>query len=175
MHFPDSSIQLITASVKAISSIVSSIASVFKFLPRSLSNRSGRDRRSNQGRRHADNLAQRLRRGMWLQFHRDTGHGEFDKYGLDAHRRTKVKDSLRHEATKYEFRERHGKNEVSPTHALDLAINKVWVSLESAHPSRVDLRAVFIIEAIAEELYKNFDVTAKDKREGDRRSSSAKA
>ena len=126
------------------------------------------DRRSHKDRRKSP-PDQRLRTGIWLQFHRVTRSGEFDVLALNDHIYRKVHDAIWPEIVKYEYRNPRDSAPVPAQMALDAAMDSVWKH-KSALPSRgKQQQAVFVLEAIAVELARRFAIVTIDKRQSDRR------
>src|SRR5882724_1215135 len=102
MDIGDITPAFVTAVLKTVSSILSSISVLFRRGPRDLKTSSERDRRKTRSERdrrvpserRTSPIDQRMREGMWLKFHKATRAGEFDSLTLDAYRKTKVHDAL---------------------------------------------------------------------------------
>lgn len=126
------------------------------------------DRRSHKDRRKSP-PDQRLRTGLWLQFHRVTRSGEFDVLALNDHIYRKVHDAIWPEIVKYEFHNPRDGAPIPAQMALDAAMDSVWKH-KSALPNRgKQQQAVFVLEAIAVELARRFAIVTIDKRQIDRR------
>jgi len=126
------------------------------------------DRRGPKDRRKSS-IDQRLRTGLWLQFHRDTRSGEFDMMTLNPHTCRKVHDALWPEIVKYEFSDPQSLAPIPAQMALEAAMESVWNSKSSLPNHGKQQQAVFVIEAIAVELVRRFKTVTIDNRQNDRR------
>lgn len=124
--------------------------------------RSGKDRRKSP-------IDQRLRTGLWLQYHRETRSGERDLITLNEHTRCKMHDALWPEIVKYEFRYAATGTGVPAKMVLDAALHSVWKHRASLPDSGREQQAVLVIEALASELVRQFQPACIDKRRTERR------
>jgi len=124
--------------------------------------RTGDDRRSAGDRRGAQ-LSQRLRRGMWKAYHSATGIGEFEIVER-IQELSKMQAALMPELQRYQF--------VDQAEGLALAVDfleqiayEEFTSLRNVGP----VRAVYLIEAIAEAVQRRYHVRVLTRRETRRR------
>lgn len=121
--------------------------------------------------RRVSELAERLRRGFWIAFARNTGLGEFHEFELSRTDldRPRVIRALRNEVAKY--RVLSGTTSHTPADALEIMAYRVWDMLAR----KGSVRAVYLVEGIAEELFNSYDVELasgrrnQEKRAGTRR------
>src|SRR5260370_5840774 len=73
---------------------------------RKLKQRGSWERRRETGDRRILGLDRRLRKGLWLEYHRKTEAGKFDVLDLEAETRENLFSALVHEARRYEFSDR---------------------------------------------------------------------
>ena len=104
--------------------------------------------------------ARRLRRAFREHFYRETGISERQDFDLSVVNLHKTIDALREESRRYEYRDAAGAH-IDPTAALECAVHAVWQDGYGAdHP----LPAVYVIEAVAEELAKAANPRSLDRR-----------
>lgn len=125
------------------------------------------DRRERQSvdRRNSP-LIQRMRRGFWLGYSSASGYGKFDPVNLDHQLRYKLMDALDNESKRYEFYDKNG-NSRSFKSVLEDSTLQVWAEMKK----KENVKAVIVVEAVAEEIHKSFDVKPKDQRKEPRRKS----
>jgi hypothetical protein len=169
MEDPASRINLIAATIRLGSLIAEKLSKLISRNPYPPRERSGQDRRK-RDRRDPSLIPQRLRTGLWLQYHKATRAGEFDPLALEPYRKTKVHDSIAPEMHKYIFKDRYTHSALSAEQVLASALDYIWTDARFRGKSP---RSVFVIEAIAEHLCKQYDVTSADKRAADCRSATA--
>lgn len=131
------------------------------------------DRRKKSDRRaHVDverrksPIIQRLRKGFWLGYASASGYSKFDTVILDYHLRYKVMDALADESKRYVFLDKEG-NSRNFKEVLEQATGTVW----EEYRDRGDVKAVIVIEAIAEEIHRTFTVKPVEQRKEPRRKS----
>ncbi|MEP7367383.1 MAG: hypothetical protein ABI972_29335 [Acidobacteriota bacterium] len=170
MTITDSTIALAAKAVAWAIDALSSFLRRKRELPvRELKYRS-HDRRGRKDRRKSP-IDQRVRTGIWLQYHRDTRSGEFDLLSLNAHTRRRVHDAIWPEIVKYHFHDPQTGSAVPAQMALDTAMESVWKSKASLPNHAKQQQAVFVMEAIAVELVNRFKIATIDNRQNDRRAS----
>jgi hypothetical protein len=125
------------------------------------------DRRENLDRRTKKNvdrressLIQRMRSGFWKCYSSASGDGKFDVFFLDYRQRFKVIDALESEAKHYTFFDKKGNLCDIKKTVLEEATYQVWENMRD----RTDIKAIIVIEAIAEEIFRLFEVHPIDKR-----------
>lgn len=131
------------------------------------------DRRKTADRRERQNvdrrkspLIQRMRRGFWLGYSSVSGYGKFDPVNLDHQLRYKMMDALDGESKRYEFFDKNGSSR-SFKSVLEDATQQVWAEMKK----KENVKAVIVVEAVAEKIYNCFDVKPKDQRKEPRRKS----
>jgi len=131
------------------------------------------DRRKKSDRRAHVNIErrkspiiQRLRKGFWLGYASASGYSKFDTVILDYHLRYKVMDSLVSESKRYLFIDKEG-NPRDSKEVLERATGTVWEEFRD----RDDVKAVIVIEAVAEEIHRTFTVKPVEQRKEPRRQS----
>lgn len=120
--------------------------------------RSSRDRRSVRDRRSAQ-LLQRLRRGFWSAYSKNTGKGEFDELSDSLREKFKVVDALQDEALKYMYFNT-ANEEGNPKEILERSTQTVWDFMKQ----RGHFKAVYIVEGIAEEIHDHYEIQLKQRR-----------
>ncbi|MBS1877404.1 MAG: hypothetical protein JSU00_29600 [Acidobacteria bacterium] len=169
--------KLLPIILGAIAPLVKSIREMAE-RPRRLRIRNEMNRRRNPPRRVSP-ISQRLRAGLWLQYHRATRSGEFDAIPFDDFHATGLREALWPEAVKYILLDRGGGQEVSAEHALKIAVERVWrceaawIERPRSHKLPRCAKALYVIDAIAEEICREYQVTGRDRRAADRRSAQA--
>jgi hypothetical protein len=161
----------IVGSLKLTAELATLCKRLFGKHPRKIRERSGVDRRQ-AGERRKD-VKQRLRTGLWLQFHRVTEAGKFDEMRRDLYTRGKLLAALLPEARRYRFHDRENHSEVSASSALERAADRIWQNPQSGVDGSGQSKAVYVIEAVAQELYNTYDVNIRDRRQGERRALAA--
>lgn len=115
--------------------------------------RSGRDRR-------CSSVLQRLRKGFWFAYYRATEAGKFEPLRLDVQQMCDTVDALLPEAVKYTYRAVTSGEQRGDIKAILMeSAQAVWERMRDR-----DLRAVLVIEAIAEEVCGRFQVASIDRR-----------
>jgi len=163
----------ITSGIKLTAELATLCKRLFKRYPRKIRERSGIDRRRIEERRK--DVRQRLRRGLWLEYHRVTESGKFDEMPRDLYTRGKLLAALGTEARRYRFEDRENHSEVSAVNALGRVVDRIWPNPLAGVDGSGQSRAVYVIEAIAQELYNIYDVKIRDRRQGERRARAAAA
>lgn len=105
-------------------------------------------------------LIQRMRRGFWNTYSSASGYSKFDTVELDYYLRYKVMDALEPEAKRYDFFDKEGNLCNIKEQVLEESTYKVWDNMRD----RENIKAVVVIEAVAEEICKLFEVKPKDRR-----------
>lgn len=113
-------------------------------------------------------IIQRMRKGFWLGYASASGYSKFDTVILDYHLRYKIMDSLVNELQRYEFLDKEG-NPRDLKEVLEQATVTVWEELRD----RGDVKAVIVIEAIAEAIHRSYEVKTVEQRKEPRRQSDA--
>jgi hypothetical protein len=119
--------------------------------------------------RRISSLEQRLRTGLWLEFHRQTGLGKFEPLNLTMTIRDQVCQAAVKEAQRYEFSDRTSGGLLDRATIVDSAIDIAWKDWESQ--PRDARGAVLIIEGIAHNLVSKYNVRKLDRRQNTRRAS----
>lgn len=109
-------------------------------------------------------IIQRLRRGFWLAYASASGYSKFDTVIPDCHLRYKIMDTLVNESKRYRFSDSEG-NPRELNQVLEQATVKVWDVLKQ----RGEVKAVIVIEAIAEEIQRSYTVKPLEQRKEPRR------
>jgi TIR domain len=112
-----------------------------------------------QGDRRESKLIQRMRLGFWKSYTQFTGRGEFEEITFDVRERLKVSDSLQGEICKYQYFDATHKS-LDPKQVLETAVRGVWNMMKS----RGTIKAVYLIEAIAEDICAQYNVEAHSER-----------
>ncbi|HTU45451.1 MAG TPA: hypothetical protein VMF91_10340 [Bryobacteraceae bacterium] len=163
----------IAGGIKLTAELATLCKRLFRKYPRKIRERSGVDRRRNEERRK--DVKHRLRRGLWLEYHRVTESGKFDEMPRDLYTRGKLLAALVTEARRYRFHDRENQSEVSTSNALERVVDRIWPNPLSGVDGSGQSRAVYVIEAIAQELYDTYDVKIRDRRQGERRAAAVAA
>lgn len=128
------------------------------------SRRTSPDRR--MGDRRRSPFIQRMRKGLWKAYALETGHGEFEELIVGVREHFRVKDTLREEVLKYEYLDAAGQ-QCDPQNVLENSTYRVWNIMKN----RGGIKAIYLIEAIAEEIYHQYKVKGVARRDENRRSS----
>jgi|GEM_PF-1907029 len=134
-----------------------------EFLP-TIELRAGVDRRGGERRgpdRRKASTNQRMRIGLWKAFEGKTGIGKFEKvFDLTTERRLDIIDSVTGELSKYEVFSKDGSK-----HTLNFEeIDKLFYGIREEMDKREYVTAVIIIDAIAEEILRNYQLEPIDRR-----------
>ena len=122
------------------------------------------DRRRVADRRDPKNVGRRLRVGFWKAFVAATGYGEFQPLSLSQRMKFKVVQSLSNEATRYEFRDRTGAAQ-DPEMVLKDSVEHVWQKWQEKETTRRDpVGAAYVIEDIAVDICKRFEISPINRR-----------
>jgi hypothetical protein len=169
----------VIAFAKAVQSVVQLFSGIKTMLTistgetqRPLKLRDGIDRRVQPDRRKSS-VDMRLRVGLWYQYHRATRAGEFDQLPRDSYRRARLQEDLLPEMHRYEFHHRDNGSPVTPSYALNSAIDFLWSHPELGCNAGGDPTAVYTMNAISEYLVRTFNVSVLDRRKTERRTVSA--
>ncbi|MCK5059303.1 MAG: toll/interleukin-1 receptor domain-containing protein [Candidatus Aminicenantes bacterium] len=135
-----------------------------EFLPRS-ERRSGEKRRDGENRRKSENrrstnLTQRMRLGFWKSYSSACGIGKFDDLWLSVRERFKVIDYLKYAANEYVYLD-ETKNKCDIDDVLEKATNIVWEELRKKDEF---VKVIYVIEAVAEEIKRNYIVKPIERR-----------
>jgi hypothetical protein len=139
-----------------------------KFLPfADRRNNSGRrdysDRRTSE-RRGVYSIKARMRKGLWKAYSLETGYGEFEPITLGYRVKQKILTSLNDEIGKYEYFDPISNQNVTASNALETASYQVF----SVFKDR-EVKAIYLIEAIAEEICDQYKIKLVDRRSDSRR------
>lgn len=142
-----------------------------EFLPHN-ERRGNKDRRDNNDRRNnsdrrATILTQRMRIGFWNCYSSSSGLGKFDDLWLGVRERFNIMEHLKEEAGKYSYFDEERK-QCNVDEVLEKSTNIVW---EDFRRRDEFVKAIYVVEAIAEEIKRQYLVKAIDRRsKEDRRS-----
>ncbi|MGH9664940.1 MAG: hypothetical protein ACRD9L_11000 [Bryobacteraceae bacterium] len=158
-----------SAAVQAVSPLLDRIGDLFQKSGPPGRRRSAMERRKEPDRRVSP-IVQRLRTGLWLQFHQATRAGEFSSLDLDASRLANLVAQLLPEGRKYTYTDRDTQDELPANAALQCALRFALAHRAELITSRGgDPQAVLVICMIAEYLCRNYEMTIKDRRIRERR------
>lgn len=136
------------------------LLSVFnkEFLPHS-EHRGGEDRRDHSGRRIIKErriapIIQRMRIGFWKNYASFSGAGKFDELRLGVKERFQVIEYLNSPANEFIYFDNDG-HQCDSFAVLENSIFIVW---EDFRKQDEFIKAIYVIEAITEEIYKRYDV-----------------
>lgn len=119
------------------------------------------EERRNGDARRKSSVAQRLRFGIWKAFENKTGTGKFDRIqDLPTMQRIKVMDSVQEELAHYEAITPGGKKHEIGTGELD----EITYSVREELGKREYFTAVILIEAIADEILRRYELRMIDRR-----------
>jgi hypothetical protein len=123
------------------------------------------DRRHGTPDRRVSHVAQRLRKGLWLQYHRQTEAGKFDELWLSHKTRDLLFAAFVNEACRYRFSDRIAGEGVDPAEAVQTALEVLWSEWLQDRAKRSAIR---VTEQTADYITAHFNVTKIDRRYGDR-------
>ena len=129
--------------------------------------RSDADRRESVDRRDSI-LIRRLRVGFWSAYSQSTGMGKFDDLTMGMNNLFKVIDSLQVEVSKYEYVNTTGVP-CDCREVLEKSTHNVW---EIMRDKERTAKAVYVIDAIVEDISRNYEVKPTSRRGSGRRSES---
>lgn len=139
--------------------------------PRAAQRRSGADRRV-QDERRASSTQQRLRRGCWIAYSRETSYGKFEDVPLRIKELRQVEATLLTEVERYCFFDGDDR-EIEPGRALSESVYAEWEEAqERSTGSRFlsgTFKPIYLIEGIAERLSSAYRVEQRDRRSGEDR------
>lgn len=115
--------------------------------------------------RRGKSLARRMRVGFWLSYARSSGKGKFDDIDLGLHEQHKIIESLKNDAENYEYTDQAGQ----PVETEQALQNVMTKTSEEIYDWTSEVKAIHVIEAIAEELMDGYDVRTVDRRNSDER------
>jgi hypothetical protein len=139
---------------------------------RQLKQRGSWERRRDSTDRRISGLDRRLRKGLWLEYHRKTEVGKFDILELEkAQERDTLFSALVNEARRYEFSDRASKAVLPVSTVVDSAVDVV--SNRWKRQPKAERQAIVIVEGIAEYLFSKYNVTSIDQRQSQRRATAA--
>jgi hypothetical protein len=120
------------------------------------------ERRERIKDRRVSGVDQRLRRGLWLEFHRRTDLGKFEPLPISLRSRDHLFDAAIREGVHYRFFDRDTGAETAILAVITAAIDVVW----DAHYRQCtdEQRSVFIIDAVADYLLSKFEISMLDRR-----------
>jgi hypothetical protein len=121
------------------------------------------ERRQTTSDRRVSGVDQRLRRGLWLEFHRRTDLGKFELLPISLRTRDNLFEAALRESLRYRFFDRNTGVEMPSVSLIGAAVDAVWDSFPGTVPR--EQRAVFIIDAVADYLLKKFEVSMIDRRD----------
>jgi hypothetical protein len=124
--------------------------------------RSDWERRGLTQDRRVSGVDQRLRRGLWLEFHRRTDLGKFEPLSISLRSRDYLFDAALREAVRYRFFERNTLTEANTLVLIRAAVDAVWDAY--SRKCTDEHRSVFVIDAVADYLLSKFDVSMIDRR-----------
>lgn len=124
--------------------------------------RSDWERRDRTQDRRVSGVDQRLRRGLWLEFHRRTDLGKFETLPISLRSRDYLFDAAMREAVRYRFFDRNNGAETATLAVTTAAVDVVWDAY--SRKCTDEQRAVFIIDAVADYLLSNFEISMIDRR-----------
>lgn len=123
------------------------------------------DRRHGSPDRRVSDIAQRLRKGLWLEYHRHTEAGKFDELWLSHKTRDLLFAAFVNEACRYRFFDRIAGEGIDPAEAVDIALDLLWSEWLQDRAKR---SAIMVTEQTADYMTSHFKVTKIDRRYGDR-------
>jgi hypothetical protein len=124
--------------------------------------RSDWERRQRTQDRRVSGVDQRLRRGLWLEFHRRTDLGKFESLPISLRSRDHLFDAAMREAVRYRFFDRTNGAETATLAVVMAAIDVVWDAY--SRKCTDEQRSVFIIDAVADYLLSSFEISMIDRR-----------
>jgi hypothetical protein len=124
--------------------------------------RSDWERRGRTMGRRVSAVDQRLRRGLWLEFHRWTDLGKFEPLPASLGSRDHLFDAAIHEGARYRFFDRNTGTETATLAVIRAAIEVVWDAFSKK--STGEQRSVFIVDAVADQLLSKFEISTIDRR-----------
>jgi hypothetical protein len=124
--------------------------------------RSDWERRERTQDRRVSGVDQRLRRGLWLEFHRRTDLGKFEPLPISLRSRDHLSDAAMREAVRYRFFDRNTGAETATLAVITATIEAVWDAYSRKYTD--DQRSVFMIDAIADYLLSKFEISIVDRR-----------
>jgi len=143
------------------------------FLPRlerrnEASRRAGTERRGAGDDRRRSLIIQRMRIGFWKAYTDALGIGKFDLLRMGVTERFKAIEAITDEAERYVYTRRDGK-EMPGQQALEEAANHVW----QEYRSKDFVKAVYVIEAVAEQMHATYTVCRMQRRRATSRRTNA--
>jgi hypothetical protein len=124
------------------------------------------ERRKGSDRR-VSSVAQRLRFGIWKAYEIKTGTEKFERIqDLPTMKRIKVMDSIQEELAHYEAYTPDGQKHMIAIEEIDEITYTVWEELSK----REYATAFILIEAIADEIMKRYELRMFERREANRKS-----
>lgn len=127
-------------------------------------------RRGTSHDRRRTPLLVRLRKGFWLAFYRATELEKHDRFPVNLHNIERVVKSLRDEAERYSYVDRITGAFRPPEQALMAAGTRVWERMRDWQ-----LTTVNVVEAVAEQIYEDYEVSAHERRAMGRRGGERRA
>lgn len=108
--------------------------------------------------RRISSVRQRLRYGFWKNYHEATGSGKFEEFDRRFSQVQKLIEALKPSAASYTFVSREGKRPCDSPDAVEATVREVCSSLGSG------MKAITVVESIAESLWERFEVIPRDRR-----------
>jgi hypothetical protein len=135
-----------------------------RFLPRverrTKDTRRNTTERRSKGDRRKSPLIQRMRIGFWKAFTGRWGIGEFALIPLSVSQMMRTIEAIAEEADKYRYRQADGNYAPAMT-VLEEATNQVW----QEYRRKDVMKAVYVVEAIAELIHATYQVSQPDQRQ----------
>jgi hypothetical protein len=141
--------------------VMSSDARKLAFEPEELFKSDWERRGLTKGRR-VSGVDQRLRRGLWLEFHRWTDLGKFEPLPASLGSRDHLFDAAIHEGARYRFFDRNTGVETATLAVIRAAVEVVWGAF--SRKCTDEQRSVFIVDAVADQLLSKFEISTIDRR-----------
>ena len=171
LHEPLGSLQYVDfrpSKTAAFDDLLRFFGKQFLVEPNKVTERRGRDRRTRQENgadRRQSPLVARLRKGFWLAFYRETEPEKHDEFRLNPYTLDKVVRGLLVEATRYKFVRRSTGGMIPPRVILQAATKHVWQIMRDWE----NLSTVNVIEAVADQICADYDVSTRQRRAAGRR------
>ncbi|MBI2909847.1 MAG: toll/interleukin-1 receptor domain-containing protein [Chloroflexi bacterium] len=128
--------------------------------------RTGEDRRKGCDRRWSP-ISQRVRSGFWKAYQAESGAGKFDPVDSLGGKMSGLTRAVGPEAQKYAYLDVSGKR-VPWSEALDNASASVYDAFRDMERPRI----IYIVDALAEYMCRNYQLTMNERRQRERRTTS---
>jgi hypothetical protein len=122
--------------------------------------RNSTERRRSTRERRKSEMIQRMRIGFWKAAEGKLRIGEFAPLAMSVSQLIKTIEALADEADRYLYRQSDGTYAPAKT-VLEEAANDVWQEYRPKH----QMRAVYVVEAIAEHIYTTYEVSQPEQRQ----------